>query len=136
MTPCVPHPLFRTLAWIATSLPLLGITACGQEPPPPVGAAPAVTQSAAPPRQAATPQGPATVTGTEANKALATRVQQALVARKVPHAHSIDVDANGSVVRLFGAVDSQSERDLAAEITAAVEGVETVENKLVIASGS
>lgn len=140
MTTGTHYPLFRTFRGFAASLLLLGVGACGQEPPPQISAnpaaAPPVTTPSAQTKPAAAPQLPVTATGAASNQALAARVKQALVARKVPHARSIDVDASGGVVRLFGAVGSSSERDQAAEVTAGVEGVETVENKLAIAAGS
>jgi osmotically-inducible protein OsmY len=65
------------------------------------------------------------------NWALVERVRQAL-ARDTSIPDDIDVSASGGVVSLWGRVNNEKERRRAAEIAAAVGGVQRVENKLLV----
>lgn len=120
---------------------LIGLAACGPEKPPkftsntpssPPSSAPAATPAQPPVAEAsrATPD-----TG-EKNKALAARVKQALVAKKVENAHQIDVTAEDGKVTLFGAVTDKQDREAAEKVASGVDGVAMVHNNLAIAEGS
>jgi hypothetical protein len=115
---------------------LIGLAACGQEAPPPKLTRPAPPPSsapAAPAPQAAAPKAP---DNSEKNKALAAKVKQALVAKNVGNAQSIDVTAEDGMVTLFGAVDDKRSRDAAEKVASGVDGVAMVHNNLAIAAGS
>jgi len=68
--------------------------------------------------------------------ALAAKVKTALIAEPGLNALAIDVDAKDGVVSLFGTADSTANRDKAGRVAAKVEGVKSVNNKLVIVKGS
>ena len=130
----------RNLACTLTATLLaLVLSGCGQEPPPkpavkavPLPALPA-TQDAA----KAEPAKPsAEAARAEADKELAGRVKAALVAERALNAHGIDVVARSGVVSLFGTAETRLRRDVAGKVAAAVEGVKSVENKLVVIAGS
>ena len=64
--------------------------------------------------------------------AITTRVKAAMLAEPALGALAIDVDTHSGVVSLSGTVDSQRDRQRAAEIAAAVPSVKGVENRLVV----
>lgn len=114
----------------------LSIAGCGKTPAPEEPA-----KSAAPPApiaaaksQNAEPQrvDPAAA----ANAAQATAVKAALAADSRLKTFAIDVRAANGSVELFGTVDTKSSREKAGKIAAAVAGVQSVENHLVLVSGS
>lgn len=71
-----------------------------------------------------------------ADAALAAKVKTALIAEPGLTASAIDVDAKDGVVSLFGTADNTTNRDKAGQVASKVEGVKSVNNKLVIAKGS
>ena len=124
---------------MAVGLLALALTGCGQEPPPkpavkvvPLPALPA-TQDAA----KAEPAKPSSEAArAEADRELAGRVKAALAAERALNAHGIDVVAKSGVVTLFGTAETRLRRDVAGKVAATVEGVKSVENKLVVVAGS
>ena len=74
--------------------------------------------------------------GGAADRALAARVKEALLAEKSLNAHGIDVGAKNGTVTLFGTVENKTRLEQAAKIAAGVDGARSVENKLVVVSGS
>jgi osmotically-inducible protein OsmY len=95
------------------------------EPAPQAAPAPAVQP--APSAQQAANANP--------NDQLAARVKKALEGASV-QAAGVDVTASSGVVSLFGTVPSNEEKNRAARIAGKVEGVKSVENKLVVIRGS
>jgi osmotically-inducible protein OsmY len=70
------------------------------------------------------------------NTALAARVKAALIAAPGLKSARIDVDAANGVVTLVGTAENPDKRDLAAQLASNVEGVASVRNQIVVASGS
>ena len=64
---------------------------------------------------------------------LTAKVKSALLADEAVPATRIDVDSSGGVVTLSGQLSDQAQIDRAVSITRKLEGVERVENRLVIA---
>ena len=127
---------YRTLAAAA----LLGLAACGQEPAPKPGAS-GPTAAVKPPAESkaapdAAPAENKPRSRSEGDRALARRVKDALLAKPDLKAHGIDITADNGVVTLFGTADSLANRKMAGDIASGIEGVRSVENKLVVASGS
>jgi hypothetical protein len=67
-----------------------------------------------------------------ANAAVEGRVKSALVTRKGLDASHINVDANGTAVVLKGDVRSRDEAELAERIAMETDGVQTVDNQLML----
>ena len=115
---------------------LLALTACGQESPKaPLGTTAAVKPPAESKAAPAAPAETKAQSRTDVDRALARRVKDALVAKDLK-AHGIDITADNGVVTLFGTADSLASRKLAGDIASGIEGVTSVENRLVVASGS
>lgn len=70
------------------------------------------------------------------NTALAARVKAALIAAPGLKSSAIDVDAANGIVTLVGTAGSPDKRDLAEQLASNVEGVASVRNRIVVASGS
>jgi osmotically-inducible protein OsmY len=70
------------------------------------------------------------------NTALAARVKAALIAAPGLKSSAIDVDATNGVVTLVGTAENRDKRDLAEQLASNVEGVASVRNRIVVASGS
>ncbi len=66
--------------------------------------------------------------------AITTKVKAAILAEPGLKVLQINVDTMKGVTTLSGSVDSQQSSDKAKEVTAAVAGVKTVENQLVVKS--
>jgi osmotically-inducible protein OsmY len=64
------------------------------------------------------------------------RVRRALEEAGKIDAAAIDVTATDGMVSLFGTAGTKDERARAAQVAAKVEGVKSVDNKLVIVRGS
>lgn len=130
--------LFRLSRVILAGVFLASLAACGESPPPKAvsKAAPPAPPTVAPAEQPKVAEAAPKANPAEANKALAARVKQELVARKVRNAQSIDVTAESGMVTLFGAVDDKQSREMAETVASGVQGVGMVHNNLVIASGS
>jgi hypothetical protein len=115
----------------------LALAACGEDRPP------AKTLEKAPPapsaalkNEAPPAPAPAKAPQPDPNQALAAKVKQALEAERRVNAQGLEVSAKDGVVSLFGTVDSQEEGAQAGRTAAAVPGVRSVENRLVIVKGS
>jgi hyperosmotically inducible periplasmic protein len=101
----------------------LSLAAC-KEAPPPVQAAIAKPQAQAPSRPV------------DPNEELSIRVRRALEEAGKIDAAAIDISATDGVVTLFGTAGTKDERERAAQVAAKVDGVKSVENKLVVVRGS
>ena len=124
----------------AAGLLTFALAGCGDDPPPPKPVAKAPAPAApAPPKsddKAAPASKPADAGPATADRSLAARVKEALLAEKSLNAHGIEVDARGGAVTLFGTVENKARREQAAKIAAGVDGTRSVENKLVVVAGS
>lgn len=78
----------------------------------------------------------ASVGVTVADAAITAKVKSALVAEPGLKSIGIDVVTEKGVVSLFGTTVSDTSRDRATQLAAAVEGVKAVENNLAIVQGS
>ena len=131
-TPVASHPLRLAAAALAGAL-ALGAAGCDRSgPAEQVGsdAGRAIDQAAAKMGQA-----------TDAAKALddaslAARVKSKLIAEAGPAGLAIDVTTARGVVTLQGTVDAPDVRERAARAASGVDGVRSVENRLVVARGS
>jgi hyperosmotically inducible protein len=135
----IPSRLAPRVA-LAAGLLAFVLAACGDDPPPPKPAAKAPAPAAPPaPPPADAKAGaakPAAEARAGADRALAARVKDALLADKSLNAHGIEVDARDGAVTLFGTVGNKAGREQAAKIAAGIEGARSVENKLVVVAGS
>jgi hyperosmotically inducible protein len=134
------NSLIQTSYRILATAALLGLAGCGQDPAPKPGAS-GPTAAVKPPAQpkAAPEAAPAEKkpqSKSEGDRALARRVKDALLAKPDLKAHAIDITADNGAVTLFGTADSLANRKMAGDIASGIEGVKSVENKLVVASGS
>jgi osmotically-inducible protein OsmY len=129
---------FRMLGAAIAASWCLVIAGCGKTPAPaePVKSAapPAPIAESANQSQKPAPQriDPAAARDT----ALAAAVTAALAADSRLRSFGIDTRAANGAVELFGTVDSESSREKAGKIAAAVAGVKSVKNHLVLVSGS
>lgn len=123
----------RTLAVFAAAAGL-GIAGCGKTPAP---AEPA--KNVAPPAPSAKSQKaepPRVDPAAAADAALVAAVKAALAADPRLKSFGIDIRAANGAVELYGTVDAKSSRGKAEKIAAAVEGVKSVRNHIVLVSGS
>lgn len=135
------------LAAAAAGALVLGIAACDQGKPP------QSMSGGDPARQAVPPEGPkGAIAGTAEEKLklsaspaapsaagdpeLAGRVKAALAADPALKSMTVDVTASGTQVTLNGTADSPVNRDKATHIALNVQGVTSVQNRLVVSSGS
>jgi hyperosmotically inducible periplasmic protein len=107
---------------------LLSLAGCSDGPPAPAQAAtksaPTVQAKQAPP---VTP---------DPNHELTVRVRRALEDAGKMDVAAIDISATDGRVTLFGTAGTKDERERAARIAAKVDGVKSLENKLVVVRGS
>jgi osmotically-inducible protein OsmY len=103
---------------------LLSLAAC-KDAPPPAQAATVKPEPKAQPNLQAHP-----------NEELAIRVRRALEQAGKIDAPAIDITATDGVVTLFGTAGTKDERERAGRVAAKVDGVKSVENKLVVVRGS
>jgi osmotically-inducible protein OsmY len=66
---------------------------------------------------------------------LTAKVKSALIAEPNLRSMTINVDSTAGVITLKGTTDSQENRQRAAQVASAVEGVRDVKNELVVVSG-
>jgi hypothetical protein len=117
-------------------LMVLGLAACGDEPPKPA------PKPAAPPPQAAapTPPPPPVVKPEppkpDPNKELAARVKRALEGEAKIQAAGIDVTAADGKVTLWGTAATAAERRRAESVAKKVEGVASIDNQIKVVKGS
>lgn len=127
-------------AAVAAGLLTLALAGCGDDPPPPKPVAKAPPPAAPAPSKsddkAAPSAKPADAGRATADRSLAARVKEALLAEKSLNAHGIEVDAKDGAVTLFGTVENKARREQAAKIAAGVDGTRSIENKLVVVAGS
>jgi hyperosmotically inducible protein len=126
---------------VAAGLLTFALSGCGDDPPPPKpvakAPAPAAPTTAPKPDDKAAPAAKPADTGrATADRSLAARVKEALLSEKSLNSHGIEVDAKDGAVTLFGTVENKARREQAAKIAAGVDGTRSVENKLVVVSGS
>jgi osmotically-inducible protein OsmY len=81
-------------------------------------------------------EGDLTRRATSADAALAERVKAALGADPALKTIAVDVAASGNAVTLIGTADNTANRDKASLIALSVQGVNSVENRIVIVRGS
>ena len=67
--------------------------------------------------------------------AISTKVRAAIVAERDLSVFKIDVDTKQGVVMLTGTVDSEAQRTRAEDVARSVQGVQSVDNQLTVASG-
>ena len=118
-------------------LMVLGLAACGDEPPKPA------PKPAAPPPQAATPTPPPPPPVVkpeppkpDPNQELAARVKRALEGEAKIQAAAIDVQARDGRVTLWGTAATDAERRRAETVAKKVEGVAGVDNQIKVVKGS
>src|SRR5690349_9407045 len=120
---------------LAAGLLSTGLAACGDDAPAPAPR-PKVAPPAAPAAPAAEakpdPTQPKPAAADSADRSLAARVKEALLAEKGLNAHGIEVEAKNGVVTLFGTVANKSGLDRAVRVASGTEGARSVENKLVV----
>ena len=93
---------------------------------PPAGPFSPANAATASPAQAKAPEA-------DPNTALAARVKKALETIPVD---GIDVTASDGAITLWGSTASAAERDRAAGMAAKIDGVKSVDNKLIVVKGS
>jgi hyperosmotically inducible periplasmic protein len=113
---------------LLVALALLSIAACKDGPPAPAQAATV--------KETKTQAAPLQVPRPDPNQELVMRVRRALEEAGKIDAAAIDVTAADGVVSLFGTAGTKDERTRAGQVAAKVDGVKSVENKLVIVRGS
>jgi hyperosmotically inducible periplasmic protein len=121
---------------IAVIAALFLLAACGKGAPP---QQPATAQPAAPVATVAQPQPErpaAPAPKPDPNAELAARVKKALESASVEIAQGIDVTAANGIVSLFGTVSDRAAFRKAENAAAAVAGVSSVVNRLVVVKGS
>ena len=127
--------------WLAVSLALaLGAAACQDKPPATtsgvVDSTPVVSKPAGVAEEKMAPENDAAKRAAAADAALAERVKAALGADPSLRELAVDVAASGNAVTLHGTADSNSNRDKASYIALGVQGVNSVDNRIVIVRGS
>jgi hyperosmotically inducible periplasmic protein len=129
------HPVHLALRALTAGALALGLAACDQKPPAVTVAKtqPSVEQ---PTVQEITPKKAPESTQAAADAALAARVKSALAAERGLNPHTIDIVASRGTVTLFGTADTTANRERIGRVASSVQGVTSVENKLVIIAGS
>lgn len=122
-------------------LAALALSACGESAPPPKPAPPKPAPPAQPAPKPAPAPAPAPTPSVEKppqenpNTQLAARVKRALESASV-QAAGVDVTAANGVITLFGTVPSSEEKNRAARVAGKVDGVKSVDNRIVVVRGS
>ncbi|MGB7542494.1 MAG: BON domain-containing protein [Burkholderiales bacterium] len=137
------YPHSALLAAITSAL-VLSLAACGEKPPAqpavkPVEPAIGKAESKAPPPAVVVEQNAeksAEIAKANENAALAAKVRSAFADDRALKRLAIDATASDGMVTLVGTADTLAHRNKAAKIAAAVAGVKSVKNDLVILSGS
>ena len=128
----------RLFPAVAAGVIALSVSGCGDEPKPKPAPRTAPPAAPAPEAKAAPAPGKPAAADAQAaaDQALAAQVKSALAAETSLNAHRIDVVAKDGAVTLFGTTETKARRETASKIAAAVAGVKSVENKLVVVAGS
>lgn len=116
------------------------LAACGEAEPPkpvavPVPAQPMVQPQAAAPAAAPAPA-PVAAPQPSADEQLAERVKQALRDARNVEGQGVGVRVAEGTVTLYGTAPTAAERRRIEQFVAGLDGVQTVDNKLVIVQGS
>jgi hyperosmotically inducible periplasmic protein len=133
------------LAAPLAALLVLGLAACNDRPPDVVASGPAEE-----PHKATSPKGAVAGTAEEkllpknaaaksaasANQVLTERVKAALGADMTLQAKNIDVVAMDGAVTIVGTTGNTADRDKASRIALSVQGVNSVENRMVVVRDS
>lgn len=135
MAPSERFPGWRYSTLLASIL-VLGLTACGDKPAPKPAAKPIPPVTQGKPKVEEMKMTAPANAKTEPDSDLATKVKDALGAAGGLNVHRIDVAASNGVITLYGTADDAAQREQAAQISAGVAGVKSVENKLAIVAGS
>ena len=128
----------RTLAAVMAAIWGLGIAGCEKTSAPEQGAKNVAPPApiAAPSTKIAKPEPARADPAAARDAALAAAVKAAFAADARLKSFAIDIRAENGAVELFGTVDAKSSREKAEKIAAAVDGVKSVKNHLVLVSGS
>jgi len=131
-------PAWRRLA-VALAL-ALGMAACQDKPPEKttgvVNSAQVASKPAGTAEEKMAPENEAAKRTEAADTALAERVKTALGSDPSLRALAVDVAALGNAVTLHGTADNSANRDKASLVALGVQGVNSVENRIVIVRGS
>jgi len=118
----------------------LGAGACQDKPPATtskvVDSAPVASTPAGTAEEKMAPENDAAKHAAAADTALAERVKAAIGADPALSELAFDVAASGNAVTLHGTADSSAIRDKASYVALGVQGVNSVENRIVIVRGS
>jgi BON domain len=132
--------MHRAVNVVLASAVALGLAACEKKPAPAPAPAAAKPLEAppAPPKVApqAAPAAAQPPAESGADMALAAKVKAALGGVKGLESGTIDVQASGGQVKLYGTADNAAVRDEAAKAASAVPGVKSVENHVAVVAGS
>ena len=131
-------PVIRALGVFAAIALSLFVGGCGKTPAPEEsakGAGQSAPDAAAAIKNQAKEPARVDAAGSH-NSALAAAVKDALAADARLKTFAIDVRATDGAVELFGTVDAKRNREKAEKIAAAVKGVKSVKNHIVLVSGS
>ena len=147
-------PGYRLFCAAATAALALSLAACGDKPPAETAtakiesaadvaarqaqqaAAAAEKKKAEAEKQKADPAKQAADAKAAADSALAARVKAAIVATPGLKNLAMDVRSSGGAVTLFGTADTDAQRRQAEQAAAAVPGVSSVKNELLLVRGS
>lgn len=126
------------LTAVLVAIGVLAAAGCDNKPAPEPAAKPAVPASASASATIKVPKAepPRVDPAAARDAALAAAVKAALAADARLKSFAIDIRAANGSVELFGTVDANSSREKAEKIAAAVDGVKSVKNHLVLVSGS
>jgi BON domain len=124
------------LAGLAILIPF-ALAACDSaEPPKPVALPTPKPLVQAPAPAPTPPPAPVAAPKPSAEQLLADRVRRALRDAREVDGQGVDVGVEGGAVTLYGTASSAAERRKIGKFVAAIEGVQSVVNKLVIVQGS
>ena len=128
----------RTLAAVMAAIWGLGIAGCEKTSAPEESAKNVAPPApiAAPLTKSPKPEPVHTDPAAARDAALVAAVKAALAADSRLKSFAIDIRAANGAVELFGTVDAKSSREKAEKTAAAVDGVKSVKNHLVLVSGS
>jgi len=147
-------PDYRAICAAAAAALALSLAACGDKPPADTAtakiesaadvaarqaqqaAAAAEKKKAEAEKQKADPAKQAADAKAAADSALAARVKAAIVATPGLKNLAMDVRSSGGAVTLFGTADTDAQRRQAEQAAAAVPGVSSVKNELLLVRGS
>jgi hyperosmotically inducible periplasmic protein len=130
------HPIHLALRTLAAGALALGLAACDDQKPPAVTVAKSKPAMEQPTVQVVAPKKTPESDQAAADAALAARVKSALAVERGVNPHTIDIVASRGAVTLFGTADTAANRERIGRVASGVQGVTSVQNKLVIIAGS